>query len=1260
MIQEVNNIETYIEEKANQEIKEKGAQIAKVIDNFGRPEIEIGTQLASFRIMGTFFFTVTIRNFLSKIESSCTCKEAQTTFCGHQAGALIYLADYLKKNSHQLFTPSLAKSKTTKILGKRNSSEPYVIKEFSPINTQTIFDHTYPFRPSRSNGTEIISFNHKNQTVTFDLSENSIYRKKSEKVYQTTFTKSAKGLVTKCSCKTETERLCNHQVSSLWYIIQKLGGDFFDILQPNYVEDQFKAWAVKTGISEDNIQDYYTFDIKTRNFVPKPKAIGLVQFGGEGDEMIGTKLGPDILKNEAYLLPNSNSVNEKSLVPGFVFSFEDPTQLRIIPVTGVPTDNVWLKYINEFSQKNLPLHWEDSDDEIISIIEDLEKLGTETWQSARNPKTEKGIKFHKAYYKKLKRIFSLMENKDHLYFRPAHFSGKIKRSQLTPLSLSPLTAKLYFELGEADIFYTLESKLRIGEDIMNLSDPALDLGDALPYFSLILHKDTLFLHQTLQQAYTLFELKENKPVFKAIKKDFDLFFEQVVTPLSKSYPLDLDNFSAMEKKTVPLVVQKKQLYITEMANFILFKPVIQYDHGQAANIREQNTLVKKEGQTLITYQRDLKVEQEYFNFFEDLHPDFKKQRFLEFFFLPYTALNKNNWFFKVFEKFTEEELEVFGINELKNISYSPHKAVINSHIKSGEDWFEVKLEVIFGDEVVKLSDVRKAVIKNERFVKLSDGKMGLLPESWFGRLQQYFRTGEVEEGELKISKMKFSIIDELFDEIDDQELLMELSSKRRKLHEFQSIKSNTIPEEITADLRDYQVEGFNWLNFLDEFQWGGILADDMGLGKTLQILSFLQKQANDKNGINLVVVPTSLLFNWENEIEKFAPTLRYKIHHGMVRDTDPNVFKEYDVVITTYGLVANDVELFSKIYFNYIVLDESQAIKNPTSKRYKAACLLRGRNKLAMTGTPIENNTFDLYAQLNFLNPGFLGSQKSFKDNFSRPIDGEADNERSLELQRLIKPFVLRRTKEQVASELPPKTEDYLIVSMEAEQRKVYDAFRNKYRDYLLNKIEQDGVAKSKMYVLEGLIKLRQICDSPELLNEEEDYGKDSVKVRELIKQITEKTGQHKILVFSQFVKMLKVIQRKLDEANISYEYLDGQSSTKQRKNSVEHFQEDESCRVFLISLKAGGTGLNLTAADYVYLVDPWWNPAVENQAIDRTHRIGQDKKIIAYRMICKDTVEEKIINYQKRKMKIASDIIHTDESFMKSLTREDISDLFR
>ncbi len=642
-----------------------------------------------------------------------------------------------------------------------------------------------------------------------------------------------------------------------------------------------------------------------------------------------------------------------------------------------------------------------------------------------------------------------------------------------------------------------------------------------------------------------------------------------------------------------------------------------------------------------------------------MHPDFESQKNAGRFYVSVDNLLEGFWFFDAYEKLEKANVEVYGLKDLKSFKYSPYRARINSSIKSGQDWFEVNVEVAFGDTALDLKSIRKAVLRQEKYVQLKDGSVGILPEKWLGKLQRYFRAGEIKDDKLQISKLKFSIIDELFEDIDNTEILKELAEKRRRLKEIENIKNVRKPREITATLRDYQKEGLNWLNMLHEMGWGGILADDMGLGKTLQVLTLLQKQVKKSKKTNLIVVPTTLLFNWELEMKKFAPKLTYHFYYGINRDKEIKYFKEYNIVFTTYGVMVRDIEFLKEFKFNYVILDESQAIKNPSSLRYKAAFLLKAAHKLTLTGTPIENSTFDLYAQMNFVNPGFFGSIDSFKESYSKAIDKEGDVEVSKELNKLINPFVLRRTKEQVAKDLPEKTENILFCEMGDEQRKVYDAYRNKYRNQLLGRIEKEGLGKAKIFVLEGLMKLRQICDSPAILPDEEDYGNQSVKIEELVRHINEKTSNHKILIFSQFVKMLKLIRAELIRDKIDFEYLDGQSSKRQREDSVNRFQENAECRVFLISLKAGGVGLNLTAADYVYIVDPWWNPAVENQAIDRTHRIGQGKKVFAYRMICKNTVEEKILNLQAKKKKIASDIISTDESIVKKLTVKDIKELF-
>ncbi len=367
-------------------------------------------------------------------------------------------------------------------------------------------------------------------------------------------------------------------------------------------------------------------------------------------------------------------------------------------------------------------------------------------------------------------------------------------------------------------------------------------------------------------------------------------------------------------------------------------------------------------------------------------------------------------------------------------------------------------------------------------------------------------------------------------------------------------------------------------------------------------------------------------------------------------------FEFYDVIITSYGTMLYDIRFLKKFIFNTVFLDESQTVKNPSSQRYQAAAMLKSRNKIVITGTPVENSTFDLYGQLSLANPGLLGSRQFFRDHYSTPIDRFKDIKRAMELQKKVRPFILRRTKKQVASELPEKTEMVIYCEMEEEQRKVYDSYKNEYRNFLLTHKEED-LSRHSMHVLKGLTKLRQICNSPALLKEDRFYGNSSSKITLLMEEIEAKNSQHKILVFSQFVSMLDLIRKELNHRGIEFEYLTGQSRNREAK--VANFQNNEKIRVFLISLKAGGVGLNLTEADYVYLVDPWWNPAVENQAIDRSHRIGQDKSVIAVRLICPDTIEEKIMRLQEVKIDLVNDLIKTDKDTFKQLSRKDLLELF-
>jgi len=505
-----------------------------------------------------------------------------------------------------------------------------------------------------------------------------------------------------------------------------------------------------------------------------------------------------------------------------------------------------------------------------------------------------------------------------------------------------------------------------------------------------------------------------------------------------------------------------------------------------------------------------------------------------------------------------------------------------------------------------------------------------------------------------------SVIDELYENRDEKELSFELDEKFERLREFKHIPEIEAPIELQPILRPYQTSGYQWLSYLNDVGWGGILADDMGLGKTVQALTMLQYYKSINGTLKAIVVcPTTLIYNWRNEVEKFTPSLGWHIHHGSTRSRNIEELQKHDILITTYGTLRSDIQVLLKIHFDYIILDESQAIKNPSSKVTRAACLMNAKNRLCMSGTPLQNNTFDIFAQMNFLNPGLLGTMDFFRNEFATPIDKFGEQEQKEHLRKLLFPFILRRTKEQVAKDLPEKTETILFCEMEKEQRKIYDAYRNSYRDKILGTIDQQGIDKSQLTILQGLMKLRQICDSPSILNEEEKYPNHSIKLDELAREISENIGDHKALIFSQFLGMLALIKGKLKEQEVPFEYFDGSTSATDREKAIQNFQNNDECRVFLISLKAGGVGLNLTAADYVYIVDPWWNPAVEQQAIDRTHRIGQTKNIFAYRMICIDTIEDKILQLQEKKKKLASELIADDASFVKALTKSDVEYLF-
>jgi len=613
-----------------------------------------------------------------------------------------------------------------------------------------------------------------------------------------------------------------------------------------------------------------------------------------------------------------------------------------------------------------------------------------------------------------------------------------------------------------------------------------------------------------------------------------------------------------------------------------------------------------------------------------------------------------NWVNEHIEQLKERGYTIEQSTSNKKFLFASSK--IDFEIKEDNDWFDINAIVYFGIHPVPFIALKQHILHKKREFTLPDGTIAIIPEKWFSQYGSLFSLSDGGKN-LKLKKHHIGLINDL---AGDGIANITLQRKLQKLNDFENITDTQMPLHFKGELRSYQKAGYNWFSFLREYNFGGCLADDMGLGKTIQTLAMLQKlkeedELNHTHSTSLIIMPTSLIYNWLNEAKKFTPKLKILAHTGSNRNKDVSHFIKYDIVITTYGITRVDVNEIQDFYFNYIILDESQNIKNPSSKSFKSVRLLKSRHKLVLSGTPVENSVGDLWTQLTFLNPGLLGTQAFFNEEYVQAIEKRKDEDKAKKLQAIIKPFVLRRTKEQVAEELPAKTEQIFYCDMSEDQAAYYEKTKSAYRNDLLSSMDDGTYAKKQVQLLQGLTALRQLANHPKMIDE--NYDSDSGKFENVIHTLDNVLkGGHKVLIFSQFVKHLQIFRQHLETEEIPFTYLDG--ATKNRGEIVAEFQENKELKVFLISIKAGGVGLNLTQADYVFILDPWWNPAVEQQAIDRSHRIGQEKKVFIYKFIAKDTVEEKILALQNRKKRLASSLITTEESFFKSLSKEDIREI--
>lgn len=691
--------------------------------------------------------------------------------------------------------------------------------------------------------------------------------------------------------------------------------------------------------------------------------------------------------------------------------------------------------------------------------------------------------------------------------------------------------------------------------------------------------------------------------------------------------------------------------------------VYETEHGDVVigevNPSFQTGSYQFEGRSFLI-KRDQKAEEELINKLIDM--GFQSRTNSVWFLEPEGAIN----FLLDYYPDLVKKYRVYGEKNLSRFKVRHVKPKIVASIESQderEDWFDLNLSVEYDNIKVPIEKIWKAWTQGKRYIQLKDGSYASLPDSWLKRLKNKLQSMGMDAESApkkKFKKYEAPLLDKIVEDVEEVEANTFWNKLRDRIHNFQRIEQIEHPKGLNATLRPYQLQGVSFLNFLREYGFGGILADEMGLGKTLQTLALLQHvKEKGGGGPNLIIVPTSVLPNWQKEIEKFVPHMKTLIIYGANRDPLFKHIPESDIVLTTYALIRRDLEQLLKYEYSSIILDEAQNIKNPNTITARSVRKLKTRFKVCLSGTPIENNLFELWSLFEFLMPGFLGSQHVFQKSVVKPIK-EGDEEALEYLKARVKPFILRRTKKEVVKELPPKVEHVYYAALTDEQKELYAALAKRLKEQVLKKVEERGLAQSQMSILDALLKLRQICCHPRLLkldmpgiNTNIPSGKFEA-FKDLVTGIIE--DGHKVLVFSQFVQMLHIIRSWLTMNKIPFAYLDGAS--KDRFEQVERFNNDPNIPIFLISLKAGGTGLNLTAADYVIHYDPWWNPAVESQATDRTHRIGQTKKVFSYKMICENTVEEKILKLQEKKKGVAEAIIPGQDQW-RSLTREDLEMLF-
>lgn len=1183
-----------------------------------------------------YFVCIKYKNAFALDDVSCSCGKSMP--CEHVMAALFLLVeseDKILKDTREIPAGfSIFFDET----GQRQAASP--LDEFRPLPISDLasyleFLNIYkpPFtRQFSTLALEKIIIKNQNVLENIVVEKQMFQDDKNAPEHKVTLDKNEEGFRIKChTCDDHSFSLCMHQYEVIKHPEIKsilLSGNM-----PDY-EEAVRYWAKKSSVSEAKFKALY--EVRWSNGHSEPSLVNNQFYTEQKLEKLQQKIEKELLIKPVGT-DSTDAENRNDEFGNALLWSVDYKGTGVHLMKG-KMDRLGHEFQSKIERADYPEYLPGHEKDLWYKIE---RFCIETIHDNPHFKTHAWNRF-------LKNIIGELNVVSHYVPIGNADISLLSKRLIKKIAFSGEAVEACIKVRKEDAFYKMKLWLKINGDWVEPSEDSLAV---FPYFLVMGDEAFVYKHPRLGELFRLMGWE-------------DILFDTENNQGLQSFLFTIHNLADIEfpdelkPQYQTLENGQWKIHMKEAGNQLIFTPTLHYAEGFVAELPLEKWLVEKPGSKLAYIVSETDVEK-FMTFLLDQHEEFEVNLFHQgAFSLHYKDYLHENWFLRFFENCRASGIEILGHDELENFKMNTYKPSVRLGLTSGIDWFDVDVEIKYGDMTVSSKSWMDAMKKNEKYILLADGSLGMIPEEWFAKLKKISMVAQDDHGALRLNKYNFNIVETLFDEIEDDELYLDIKSKISLLSEYDFSQEHKLPKKGKADLREYQKLGYQWLKSLSDLGFGGCLADDMGLGKTIQVLTLLEEQKENRQGTSLIVVPRSLLFSWATEIEKFYPDLDFMFYHGIDRVKSRELFFQHDIIISTYDTVTNDIEYLKDKTFNYVILDESQAIKNPESKRYKAMRLLRSKNKIAITGTPIENNTFDLYAQFSFVNPGIFGSASQFRTNFAIPIDKENDPETAFMLRKIIHPFLLRRTKAQVASDLPDRTEQVLYCEMGDAQRLLYEDYKERIKSEIDDGIKKVGVHKMRIKVIEGLLRLRQICNSPLLLDSGlPNHLRQSVKIETLMDIIENDMGDHHALIYSQFTSMLSLVRAELDKRKIPYAYLDG--STRDRQQAVEYFMKNDGVKLFLISLKAGSTGLNLVKADYVYILDPWWNPAVEAQAIDRTHRIGQDKNVFAYKMICRDTIEEKIILLQEKKKQLATDLIITDEQVFKSLNNEDLISLF-